>query len=128
MPEKNSGVSREKNNGLRTQFERLINRHIMTLKNDSMKGIMAFTPSLVPDVSHVLGNYVRRNGVLTFIVSGRGRWNPRESYFERVRELARKGVSINRLFLLPQRILLTLRLDLFRGAGQWGCPGSMILF
>lgn len=96
----------ESNDELKKQLQQLLKRHILMLQNDSSKGLLAFSPSLVQDVSHVLETYVKRSGLLTFIVSGRGRWDPRDPYFERVRELARKGVSIERLFLLPQRILL----------------------
>ena len=69
----------KKGNGkLTSQLEQLLKKHVLMLKDDSKKGILSFSASLVQDVSHVLSNCVRERGVLTFIVSGRTQWNPRE--------------------------------------------------
>ncbi len=88
------------------ELRTLLDRYLQFLKTDSGKGILCFPPSQVQDVSHALLSKVSTGGLLTFVVSGRGEWSPTDPYFERVRDLARRGKKIERIFLLPQRVLI----------------------
>jgi len=91
---------------LRGRLKQLLRRYVLTLQDDESKGILSFPPSLTHDVSHALVSGVKKKGLLTFVVSGQQQWDPADPYYERVRELAQKGVKIQRLFLLPQRVML----------------------
>lgn len=88
------------------RLQHLLKKHVLTIQREASKGILVFPPGVIEDAAHTLLSNVRRSGLLTFVVSARSRWNPTEPYYERVRDLARKGVRIQRLFLLPHRLML----------------------
>ncbi len=77
--------------------------HASKLQADERRQILSFTPTQVDDLGHVLFTNLQKGGFCTFIVSGRGGWNPRSYYFECARQAAGRGREITRAFLLPHR-------------------------
>lgn len=70
---------------------------------DAQKGILRFSASQLEEGGRILFTSLRKGGFTTFIVPGKSEWDPESQYYEAIRNQARCGKNITRLFLLPHR-------------------------
>lgn len=67
------------------------------------RSILHFAPSYINDAGRVLFSSLQWGGETYFLVPGRGQWDPESVFYKSLREAAKKGKKIKRLFLIPHR-------------------------
>lgn len=69
-------------------------------KTQSIEGVLSFPPSEIDRAAEVMFGKLKNGGFCTHIVSGRP-WDPSSIYFAAARNAAKRGLEIERVFLLP---------------------------
>lgn len=95
--------SSDKSNGLFARVLAEYNNYIMEQKSQSGRDVMTFPASQVTRLGQVLFSNLSDGGFCTLIVSGRRDWDPHSHYYKTVRSAARRGLEIQRAFLLPHK-------------------------
>ncbi len=67
--------------------------------------VLTFPPSELDRLGHTLFTSLTIGGVCTAIIGSGIRWDPRSHYYESARHAARRGLRIQRVYLLPHRHL-----------------------
>lgn len=70
-------------------------------QNQSDNGILTFNPSESKRATLELFAGLKRGGRATLVFTGRNRLDPDNLYFEQVRDASKRGLKIERLYLLP---------------------------
>lgn len=86
-----------------TKLNEQLRRYWHQLLDDADHGVLAFPPNAFDQVAQALFSNLSQGGFATFVVSGRRNWDPRGFYFEAARRAARRGIKIDRAFLLPHK-------------------------
>jgi hypothetical protein len=81
-----------------------LERNQRQIQAQAKRGVLSFPPNAVDLVGHTLFANLLQGGICTFIVQGQQSWNPKSHYLEMARLAARRGCSIERIFLLPHRL------------------------
>ena len=84
----------------------LLKKHWRRLSDDAGKGVLTIPAEVTEEATRELFSNLEKGGMATFVVSKKISWNPRDDYFEEIREAARRGLAIQRVFLLPLKIYL----------------------
>lgn len=80
-----------------------LRRHWLRVISDEKLGVLTFPSSAIEEVASTLFAGLMNGGFATFVVSGRGNWDPQSYYYEAARRSAQGGNRIVRAFLLPHR-------------------------
>lgn len=80
-----------------------LRRHWLRVIDDDKHGVLTFPTSAIEEVASTLFIGLSDGGFATFVVSGRGNWDPQSYYYESARRAAQSGRHITRAFLLPHR-------------------------
>jgi hypothetical protein len=69
---------------------------------DASDQVLVFPTAEFESLSRILFREISNGGSCTMVIDGRTSWNPRSQYYRAARDAARRGLKIQRLFLLPQ--------------------------
>lgn len=74
-----------------------------TLRTKRERGVLILPPAESEATGRRMFDYLKSEGIATFIVTGRNLWNPKDPYYEAQRNAAGRGCEITRIFLVPHR-------------------------
>jgi hypothetical protein len=80
-----------------------LKRGLRDLEPDRHPGILTFPARAFDEATETLFSNLRSSGYCTIVVASPESWNPNAPYYERVRQAARQGRTIERVFLLSHR-------------------------
>ncbi len=93
------------NSALFSSLSSELGQYWQEVEAQSGREVLAFPSSENDRLGRVLFTNLRKGGFCTHLVTGRRAWNCRAEYFEAARAAARRGLKIERAFLLPNRYL-----------------------
>ncbi len=87
-------------NSIRTEYQ----HYLMNLKNSAVrKNILIFPANEGYRLSQTLFDNIKVGGFCTLLVNNKRGWNYNNHHYLLVRNAAKKGIKIERVFLLPHR-------------------------
>ncbi len=86
-------------------FDKLAKLHSTRQEQQTGNAVVSVPVADAAEIGAALFDGLQSGGMCTHMVNGRTTWDPSSDYFDAARRAARRGCTIERLFLLPSRHL-----------------------